>query len=89
MLRMLSTTFIGINMNYRLVKILPACIVLASTGVQAQSDIEEIVVEEKFFEETIPLELSRYGSRVEVITGEEIRERGFLDISQALQMLVP
>ena len=60
-------------MNYRLVKILPACIVLASTGVKAQSDIEEIVVEEKFFEETIPLELSRYGSRVEVITGEEIR----------------
>jgi outer membrane cobalamin receptor len=55
----------------------------------AQSDIEEIVVEEKYFEETIPLELSRYGSRVEVITGDEIRERGFLDISQALQMLVP
>src|SRR5690606_11881503 len=40
-------------------------------------------------EETIPLELARYGNRVEVISAEEIRERGFVDVTQTLQMLVP
>lgn len=40
-------------------------------------------------EETIPQDLARYGNRVEIITGEQIKRQGFNDVSQALQMLVP
>ncbi|MEX0618114.1 MAG: TonB-dependent receptor [Pseudohongiellaceae bacterium] len=59
----------------------------AHPGVAAE--IDEIVVTSQYLEETIPLELSRYGNQVEIITAEEIRERGFVDITQTLQMMVP
>ena len=58
------------------------------TAVQA-AEVEEIVVTGNNLEETIPLDLSRYGNRVEIITAEEILERGFVDITQTLQMMVP
>ena len=53
------------------------------------AEVEEITVSSQRLEETIPFELSRYGNRVEIITAEEIQERGFVDITQTLQMLVP
>lgn len=40
-------------------------------------------------EETLAEELSHYGSRVDVVTGEQIRNGGYVDASQALQNLVP
>ena len=52
-------------------------------------ELEEIVVYGTGIEETIPLDLSRYGNRVEVITAEEIEQRGYVDVAQTLQMLVP
>lgn len=52
-------------------------------------EIDEILVIEKRIEETIPLDLSRYGSRVEVITAEQIEKQGFSDIGQSLQRLIP
>lgn len=55
----------------------------------AQSAPEEILVSTAGLEETIPLDLSRYGNRVEIITAAEIQQQGFVDLSQALQMLVP
>ena len=54
----------------------------------AQS-IEEITIVGARIEETIPQDLSRYGNRVEVITGEQIAAQGYIDAAQALQMLVP
>lgn len=69
-----------------------AAIVLAPSpaAVLAQeSELEEIVVYGTGIEETIPQDLSRYGNRVEVLTAEEIRQRGFVDVAQTLQMLVP
>ncbi|MDP1932724.1 MAG: TonB-dependent receptor [Gammaproteobacteria bacterium] len=55
----------------------------------AQTVPEEIVVTSSGLEETIPMDLSRYGNRVEIITAAEIEQQGFVDIAQALQMLVP
>ena len=55
----------------------------------AQQTMETITITGARVEETIPLDLSRYGNRVEVITGEEIAQHGFVDVTQALQMLVP
>ena len=51
--------------------------------------MDEIVVFGEFLEDTIPLEISRYGSRVEIISGEQLRDLGVNDIAESLQMLVP
>ena len=40
-------------------------------------------------EESLADELAKYGSRVDVVTGEEIKKGGFDDASQVLQMKVP
>ena len=63
------------------------CAHLSATA--TAQELEEIVVYGTGIEETIPLDLSRYGNRVEVITAQEIEERGFVDVTQTLQMLVP
>ena len=52
-------------------------------------ELEEIFVTERHIEETIPLDLAKYGNRVEIITSEQIVEHGFNDIAQTVQMLVP
>lgn len=52
-------------------------------------DGEEIVVTAVSLEESLPQELSRYGYKVEVIEEETIRNRGYIDIAQALDMEVP
>lgn len=53
------------------------------------AEIEEITIVSTHLEETTPLDLSRYGSRLEIITAEEIQRHGFVDVIQTLQMLVP
>jgi len=50
---------------------------------------EEIVVYGTQIEESVPQDLSRYGNRVEIITADEIEERGFVDVTETLRMLVP
>jgi vitamin B12 transporter len=40
-------------------------------------------------QETLPQELKKYGSDVETTTIEEVRDAGFVDVSQALQMDTP
>ncbi len=65
-------------------------ILSATTPIVAQAaEVEEILVSSQRLEETIPLDLSRYGNRVEIVTAEEIKEAGFVDIIQTIQMLVP
>lgn len=66
-----------------------ALVVAHSELLIAQTSPEEIVVTSAGIEETIPMDLSRYGHRVEIITAAEIEQQGFVDITQALQMLVP
>jgi outer membrane cobalamin receptor len=55
----------------------------------AAADIEEVVVTSGRLEETIPGDLARYGNQLEIITAEMIRQGGFIDVTQTLQMLVP
>lgn len=62
---------------------------ILTPAILAAAEVEEIIVTSASLEETIPLDLSRYGNRVEIITAQEIQERGFTDITQTLQMLVP
>lgn len=61
----------------------------SQTAMAQSSEIDEIFVLEKRIEETLPLDLSRYGSRLEIITAEDIERQGFTDIGQSLQRLVP
>ena len=54
----------------------------------SDTTFEEILVVGRL-EETIALDLERYGNRVAVITADDIAVGGFDDLSQSLQMLVP
>ncbi len=57
--------------------------------VVAEAAGEEIVVWGDRLEESIPLELEQYGSRVEVVESEQIRDSGYIDVSQIPQSAVP
>ena len=46
---------------------------------------EDIVVTAQSLEETLPQELARYGSDIETITAEQVRDRGNVDVATALQ----
>ncbi len=48
-----------------------------------------VVVVGQTIEETLPQELRKYGSDLEVVTSEEIRNQVYVDAQQAMQMKVP
>lgn len=52
-------------------------------------DGDAIVVLGERLEGSVPVELEKYGSRLEVVDGKLIDEAGFVDTGQALQALVP
>lgn len=56
---------------------------------ETSDKIEELFVFGRSIEDTLPMEISRHGSRVEIITGEQLQAIGANDITEALQMLVP
>ncbi len=61
-----------------------------ATGQSADADDDDaIIVRAKSLEETLPQELSRYGYKVETVTEETIRNRGYVDATQILDMEVP
>jgi vitamin B12 transporter len=62
---------------------------LSVAGSTLAADIEEITIIGGRMEETIPQDLARYGNQVEIITAEQLRQGGFVDVTQSLQMLVP
>lgn len=59
-----------------------------ASGLSGGPDVETVHVWGQL-EESLADELAKYGSRVEVVTGEDIKKGGFDDASQALQMKVP
>lgn len=62
----------------------------AASGRTIEPELEEIIVtSSRSLETTQPLELSRYGADLEILTEEQIRAHGFVDVSQALELLVP
>ena len=62
----------------------------AQTGPTApEADNDRVVIVGVTIEETLPQELKKYGSDVEVLESEEIRNAAYVDVSQALQMSTP
>lgn len=69
---------------------------LAAPGAFAQSGpaapdtpADQVVIVGVTIEETLPQELKKYGSDVEVLESEQIRNAGYVDAAQALQMATP
>ncbi len=69
--------------------LLGAAPALAQDETADDSDEDAIVVLGAKLEESTPEELEKYGARLEVVSGEDVDEAGFVDTGQALQMLVP
>lgn len=59
-----------------------------TTGID-NLDLEKVVVSGQSLEETLPQKIADYGSKLEVISAENIRSSGAIDASKALQMLAP
>jgi outer membrane cobalamin receptor len=51
--------------------------------------LEEVIVQGRSLESSLPLELSKYGIDLDILTVEQINNHGFVDVAQALEMLVP
>jgi len=66
------------------------CVVpLLGTPCFASDTLEEVLVTARSIEDTLPLELARYGHDIEVLTAERIRAAGYVDVSSALQSETP
>jgi vitamin B12 transporter len=55
----------------------------------SEQTIDEVLVTANQLEAEIPQELARYGTRVDIITAEEIKEGGYIDVAGALEKLAP
>ncbi len=66
-----------------------APLAVAQAGPAADPDRDVVVIVGQTIEETLPQELSQYGSDLEVIESEEIRNNVYVDAQQAMQMKVP
>ena len=58
-------------------------------GADAEAPEVEAVVVTGHIEETLPQELARYGSHLEVVSEQRIRDAGYVDVGQALEREVP
>lgn len=61
----------------------------SGVGGVTEAQLEEIVVRARSLETTLPIELAEFGADVEFVTEEQIENHGFVDATQALEMLVP
>lgn len=62
---------------------------MSVANVGAADSLEEILVTARSIEDTLPLELARYGHDVNTVTAEQIAAAGYVDASSALQHEVP
>ncbi len=51
--------------------------------------LQEILISGRSIESTLPLELANFGVDLEIVTDELVRNHGFVDVAQSLEMLVP
>ena len=76
-------------------KLLWTCLALASpaafgeTGLASDTTLEAVTVTAKRLEETLPQQLAAYGTRVDTISAEEIKNGAFIDVAETLQALAP
>ena len=68
---------------------LPGAYAQAGPSLEPDPGRDVVVIVGQTIEETLPQELARYGSVVETMSSEEIREAGYTDVSNALQMEIP
>lgn len=61
----------------------------SGVGGVTSEQLEEIIVTARSIETTLPIELAEYGADVEFVTEQQIENHGFVDATQALEMLVP
>ena len=54
-----------------------------------KQQLDEMVVTSRKIEERLSAELGEVGHFVEVITGEEMEEAGFVDLNMALRSMIP
>lgn len=69
-----------------------AIALLAASAVATPRDdiaLEEVLVTARSIEDTLPLELARYGHDVGTVSAERIAAAGYVDVSSALQFEVP
>lgn len=66
---------------------LPA--VATAAGAAVDEELREVIVTAKSLEVTTPLELSRFGYDVFFLPEQQIRNQGFVDLTQAIEMMVP
>jgi vitamin B12 transporter len=72
-----------------------AVLLCCTAGVQvgAAADqgnaLNEVVVQGTQIEESLPVDLQKFGNQLEIITAEQLKSGGYNDLSQALQTLVP
>lgn len=64
-------------------------LVVAESAAVAQQERDVIIVVGQTLEESLPLELERYGSDLELLSSEDLRETLQVDVSGAIQMQVP
>ncbi len=62
---------------------------LTAAPALAQSTLETTIVTAPHIEETLPEELAKYGTRVETITSDTIKDNGYLDAAGALNAIAP
>lgn len=61
----------------------------ATTSASDVTQVADVIVQARSLETTLPQELARYGSVLELVTAEDIRNAGLVDVTQALEYLVP
>src|ERR1700744_4024132 len=61
----------------------------AQSPVQTATAVETLQVTARNLEDTLPEQLSQTGVKVELISGQAIRDGGYVDIPSALQTLAP
>lgn len=62
---------------------------VADTEQAADRTLESVTVTAKRLEETLPQQLSEYGTRLDTVTAEQIKNGGYVDIAETLQALTP
>lgn len=56
---------------------------------QNSPTLQEILISGRSIESTLPLELANFGVDLEIVTDQLVRDHGFVDVAQSLEMLVP
>ncbi len=73
--------------------IIYACLVAGNGTALAETDadtsLEQVTVTAKRLEETLPQQLAIYGTRVDTVTAEDIKNGGYVDIAATLEALTP